>query len=119
MRNADDRGAIERAIVQKVNWQHHDGRAAHHVLHRREGSALAAQLCLRRCGMRIGLEVAAGVHHHAELREQQRERQHMHEPAAISSDQSGLREGVFPAFRLSTSYGRRKLQRCNATDLRL
>ena len=31
--------------------------------------------------------MGAGVHHHAELREQQRERQHMHEPTAMTSNQ--------------------------------
>ena len=38
-------------------------------------------------GVRIGLEVRAGVHDHAELGEQQRQRQHMHEPTAIASNQ--------------------------------
>ena len=68
------------------------GRIAHHVLHRREGGALAAELGLRGRGVRIRLQVAVGVHHHAELGEQQRQRQHMHEPTAqefvISSNQS-------------------------------
>jgi hypothetical protein len=37
--------------------------------------------------VRIGVEVRARVHDHAELGEQQRQRQHMHEPTAIASDQ--------------------------------
>jgi hypothetical protein len=37
--------------------------------------------------VRVGSEVGAGVHHHAELGDQQRQRQHMHEPAAIASNQ--------------------------------
>jgi hypothetical protein len=68
------------------------GRIARHVLERRERGALAAELCLRGHGVRIRLQVAAGVHHHAELGEQHRQRQHMHEPTAhqfvISSNQS-------------------------------
>ena len=99
MRNADDLGAIGRAVVRNVDCQHHGGRAAHHVLHRREGGALAAELARRRSGVRIGIEVAAGVHHHAELGEQQRQRQHMHEPAAITSNQEGLRGASIPAGR--------------------
>ena len=91
MGNTDDRGALERAIVGNVNRQHHGGRTAHHVLHRREGGALAADLLLSGCGVRIGFEMAAGVHHHAELGEQQRQRQHMHEPMAIASNQESLR----------------------------
>ena len=91
MGNADDRIAFERAIVGNVDRQHHSGRAAHHVLHRREGSALAAELRLRGSGVRVRVEVAVGVQHHAELGEQQRQRQHMHEPAAIASSQESLR----------------------------
>ena len=103
MGNAENRRRFERAIVGNVKRQQHGGRAAHHVLHRRERGALTAELGLRRRGMRIGLKVAAGVHHHAELGEHQRQRQHMHEPAAIASDQSGLRRRVSPAFRVPTS----------------
>ena len=76
---------------------------------RRERSALAAELALRGRGVRIRLEMAAGVHHHAELGEQQRQRQHMHEPTAITSNQKGLREEVFPRAQLSTSSDSRKL----------
>ena len=91
MGNADNRRAILRAIVGNLDRQHDGGRAAHHVLHRREGEALAAKLRLRGRGMRVLFEVSAGVHHHAELGEQQRQRQHMHEPAAIASSQESLR----------------------------
>ena len=87
MGSADDRLAFERAIVEDLDRQHHGGRAAHHVLHGREGEAFAAQLALRGRGVRLRFEVGAGVHHHAELREQQRQRQHMDEPAAIASYQ--------------------------------
>ena len=91
MRNADDRRAILRAFVDNLDRQHHGGRAAHHVLHRCKGKTFAAELRLGRGGVRIGVEMAAGVHHHAELGEQQRQRQHMHEPAAIASSQESLR----------------------------
>ena len=96
MGNADDRGDICGAIVRNVNREQNRGRTAHHVLHRREGSALAAELRLRGRGVRIGFEVAVGVQHHAELGEQQRQRQHMHEPMAIASNQESLRGQVFP-----------------------
>ena len=103
-----------RARDRGKRWiaQHHGGRAAHHVLQRRERGALAAELRLRGRGVRIGFEVRAGVHHHAELGEQQRQRQHMHEPAAIASNQKSLRGRVFRASgaRLPTSSAlRRKL----------
>ena len=76
---------------ETASGEDYGGRAAHHVLHRRERGALAAELALRGPGVRIGLEMRAGVHDHAELGEQQRQRQHMHEPAAIASNQNSLR----------------------------
>jgi len=87
MRNADDRGTVDGALVGNVDGQQHRGRAAHHVLNRREGEALAAKLRLRGRGVRVLFEMGAGVHHQAELREQQRKRQHMNEPTAIASNQ--------------------------------
>ena len=87
MGNADDRGNVERAIMRNMDREQSRGRTAHHVLHRREGEALAAKLRLRGRGVRVLFEVGAGVHHHAELGEQQRQRQHMHEPTAIASNQ--------------------------------
>ena len=88
MRNADERDTLECAIGGNMDGHDDDGRAAHHVLHRREGQTLAAQLLLGRGDVRVGVEVGAGVHHHAELGEQQRQRQHMHEPTAIASNQN-------------------------------
>ena len=76
----------------------------------REGDALAAELALRGRGVRIGFEVRAGVHHHAELGEQQRQRQHMHEPAAIASNQNSLRARVFPQAP------RRQARRSNTSE---
>src|SRR5690349_17802861 len=87
------------------------GRVSQIVLHRRERGALASELGLRGRGVRIRLQVAAGIHHHAELGEQQRQRQHMHEPTAGTSNQKSLRRRVFPPARESTSSARRKLQR--------
>ena len=115
MRDAGDRDGVERAMMGNPDCQHHAVRAAHHVLHGREGGALAAKLLLRGRGVRIGFEMRAGVHHHADLRKQQRQRQYMHEPTAIASNQNGgLRGRVFPQAAPSTSSTGRKLQRCNA-----
>jgi hypothetical protein len=47
--------------------------------------------------MRVRLEVRAGVHHHAELGEQKRQRQHMNDPAAVSANQESLRAGQYPS----------------------
>ena len=86
-----DRVAVGRGIRGDNDGEDYGGRAARHVLHRGERHALAAELALRGRGVRIGFEVRAGVHHHAELGKQQRQRQHMHEPTAIASNQNSLR----------------------------
>ena len=91
MRDLGDRVAFGRSIGNDSDGEDNRGCTTHRVLHRGKGDALAAQLVLRRRGVPIGFEVRARVHHHAELREQQRQRQHMHEPAAIASDQNSLR----------------------------
>jgi hypothetical protein len=109
VRNGSDGRVDRRRAVGNLDFENDSRRAAHHVLHRRERCALGTELLLGRSGVRVRIEMAAGVHHHAELRKQQRERQHMHEPAAIASDQKSLREGVFPEFELSTRSAGRKL----------
>ncbi len=88
-----DRGlvAFDRAIGRSIDIGNDGGRATHDVLKRLEGKALAADLLLSRSAVRIGIEVRTGVHHRAELGEQHHQRQHRDKPAAIGSDQNGLR----------------------------
>ena len=119
MGNAVDRGAFERAITGNVD------RAAPRWARRPPCSAAvrrrahSPQSCaLRGSGVRICIEVRAGVHHHAELREQQRQRQHMHEPAAITSNQeasageysrcSAVDKLNWSIHRVRNCYGRRR-----------
>ena len=109
MRDGNGDRAFERGVVKNMDGKNDRGCATHEILNRRERSALAAELALRGRGVRIRLEMAAGVHHHAELGEQQRQRQHMHEPTAIASNQKGLREEVFPELMLSARSDSRKL----------
>lgn len=96
LRGENERAGIEHAFDGNLDGEYHRGRTAHDVLQRREGETLAAKLCLRRNRVRVGFEVRAGVHHHAELREEQRERQDVYEPAAITANQNGLRGRVSP-----------------------
>ena len=85
-----------------------DGRAAaHHVLQGCERQALAAQLRLGR--VRLGLQVHAGMHHHAELGAQERQRQQVYEPAAMSTNQDGLRGRSIRATSLPDNLNRRKV----------
>ena len=91
MRNLGHRVAFGHGIRGDIDSENYGGCSAHRVLHRRERHALAAELGLRGRGVRIGFEVRAGVHHHAELGKQERQRQHMHEPTAIASKQNSLR----------------------------
>ena len=78
MRNGCDDLALERRVSGNMDGENDRRGAAHEVLKRRERGALAAQLALRGDSVRVGIEMAAGVHHHAELGEQQRQRQHMY-----------------------------------------
>ena len=63
------------------------GTATHHVLQRREREAVAAELGGR--AVRFGLEMRARMHGHAELGEQERQRQQLDDQATITSNQAG------------------------------
>ena len=74
-------------LVRDIDGGQRDGAATRHVLQRREREAVSAELGGRR--MRIGFEMRAGVHGHAELRKQQRQRQPMDDQRTVTSNQAG------------------------------
>src|SRR5688572_30989348 len=74
-------------IVSDGNREDDGATTAHHVLQRRERGALAANL--GGGTVLLGLEMRARMHGHAELGEQERQRQPMDDEIAIASNQAG------------------------------
>ena len=65
-------------------------RAARHAQQRRRGCALSAELCgLAGQAVRVGLQVGIGVRLHAELGDEQRQRQQVNDQAATTTSEQG------------------------------
>jgi hypothetical protein len=93
MRRVAARGTGEGRHTHGIDAGNHDSATADHVLQWGVGETLPARLC---AGVQIRPQVRAGVHGHAQLRQQQRNRQELYEPAALTSDQMGLRASEYP-----------------------